>query len=99
MGLRRRFDSEISKASRRRFSFGAYDENLFVGLAIAEPHEWNRSLWVGEFHMVESCQLKGTGKRSMDRVKERAREADFRTIVCETQNTNTVAINVYRKLG
>ena len=35
----------------------------------------------------------------MECVAEKASRADFRTIVCETQNTNPTAINVYRKLG
>ena len=81
------------------YSFGAYDENLLVGLVIGEPHEWNRSLWVWEFHVVEACRKRGIGKQLMDSVAEKAQRAGFRTIVCETQNTNVTAIEVYRRLG
>ena len=35
----------------------------------------------------------------MERVAEKASRAGFRIMVCETQNTNPTAINVYRKLG
>ena len=35
----------------------------------------------------------------MEDVAQRAKNAGFRTIVCETQNTNVMAIKVYSKLG
>jgi ribosomal protein S18 acetylase RimI-like enzyme len=35
----------------------------------------------------------------MECVAQKAERARFRTIVCETQNTNVIAIKVYRKLG
>jgi ribosomal protein S18 acetylase RimI-like enzyme len=35
----------------------------------------------------------------MECVAEKAKGAGFRTIVCETQNTNVMAIKIYRKLG
>lgn len=81
------------------FSFGAYDGDILVGLIIAEPREWNRSLWVWEFHVAETHRNKGIGKRLMDRAVESANDIQLRTIVCETQNTNANAIHVYRKLG
>ena len=81
------------------YSFGAYDGDLLVGLAIAEGHRWNRSLFVHEFHVAETHRNQGIGRRLMDRVAEKASCAGFRIIVCETQNTNPTAINVYRKLG
>jgi ribosomal protein S18 acetylase RimI-like enzyme len=81
------------------YSFGAYDGNLLVGLVVAEPHEWNRSVSVWEFHVAESYRNMGIGRRLMERVAEKARSAGVRTIVCETQNTNVPGIEVYRKLG
>lgn len=81
------------------YSFGAYDGNLLVGLIIAEEYRWNRVLYVHEFHVVKTHRSQGIGKRLMECVAEKASRADFRTIVCETQNTNPTAINVYRKLG
>jgi ribosomal protein S18 acetylase RimI-like enzyme len=35
----------------------------------------------------------------MNRVLTRAREAGMRSVVCETQSTNTGAIRAYRRLG
>jgi ribosomal protein S18 acetylase RimI-like enzyme len=35
----------------------------------------------------------------MDAVMEKARKAGYRIIVCETQNTNADAIQIYRHLG
>jgi ribosomal protein S18 acetylase RimI-like enzyme len=81
------------------YSFGGYDGNLLVGLVVAEPHEWNQSVSVWEFHVAESYRNMGIGRRLMERVAEKARSAGVRTIVCETQNTNVPAIEVYRKLG
>jgi streptothricin acetyltransferase len=81
------------------YSFGGYDGNLLVGLVVAEPHEWNRSLSVWEFHVAESYRNQGIGRRLMECVAEKGKRAGLRTIVCETQNTNVPAIRIYRKLG
>jgi streptothricin acetyltransferase len=81
------------------YSFGAYDGDLLAGLIIAEPRRWNLSIWVWEFHVAESYCHRGIGKRSMESVAEKASKEGFRTIVCETQNTNSNAIIIYRKLG
>lgn len=81
------------------FSFGAYDNDLLVGILLAEPREWNRSLWVWEFHVAETHRNQGIGKRLMERAVESAKGNHLRTIICETQNTNANAIHVYRKLG
>lgn len=81
------------------YSFGAYDDNRLVGLVIGEAYEWNRSLWISEFHVIETHRNMGIGKQLMACVAEKARRAEFRTIVCETQNTNVTAIKIYRKLG
>jgi ribosomal protein S18 acetylase RimI-like enzyme len=81
------------------FSFGAYDGELLVGLIIAEPQEWNRSLSVWEFHVAPTHRRNGIGRQLMACAEEQARRSGLRTIVCETQNTNAAAIMVYRKLG
>ena len=97
------FDDEIvqqyATVLNTGYSFGAYDGNLLVGLAIAEAHKWNRSLSVHEFHVAETHRNQSIGKRLMECVIDKASRAGFRIIVCETQNTNPTAINVYRKLG
>jgi ribosomal protein S18 acetylase RimI-like enzyme len=81
------------------FSFGAYDGELLVGMIIAEPQEWNRSLCVWEFHVAPTHRRAGIGRQLMARAEEQAKRSGLRTIVCETQNTNAAAIMVYRKLG
>jgi ribosomal protein S18 acetylase RimI-like enzyme len=81
------------------YSFGAYDGGLLVGLVIAEARLWNHSLSVNEFHVTATHRNSGIGKRLMEAVTTKALRAGLRTIVCETQNTNAVAIQVYRKLG
>lgn len=81
------------------FAFGAYDGEICVGIALAEPHAWNRSLTVEELHVDAEYQRQGIGLRLMDALEERARATGLRTIVCETQNTNVNAIDFYRHIG
>ena len=80
-------------------SLGAYDEEQIVGIVLAEAQPWNRSLWVWQFEVLEAYRRQGIGRRLMDTLAEKARQAGLRIIVCETQNTNVPAINFYRKVG
>jgi ribosomal protein S18 acetylase RimI-like enzyme len=97
------YDNEIlqqyNTLLKTGYSFGAYDDNLLVGLVIAEGHRWNRSLSVHELHVAETHRNQGISKQLMECVVEKTSREGFRIIVCETQNTNPTAINVYRKLG
>jgi streptothricin acetyltransferase len=81
------------------FSFAAYDGDLCAGIALAEPHHWNQSLWVWEFHVAESHQRQGIGRQLMEALAQKAEAAGLRTIVCETQNSNVPAIRFYSCLG
>lgn len=80
-------------------SFGAWDGDRLVGLSIAERQDWNRSLWVWEFHIAATHHKQGIGRRLMDATAARAAEADLRVLICETQNTNVPAMDFYRRLG
>lgn len=97
------FDEETlqryTSALAEGYSFGAYDADLLAGLIIAEPHHWNNSIWVHEFHVAETHRNRGLGKQLMTTLAEKAQREGFRIIVCETQNTNVPAIQVYLKLG
>jgi ribosomal protein S18 acetylase RimI-like enzyme len=81
------------------FSFGAYEADRMIGVALAEPHGWNKSLWVWEFHVAEAHRGRGIGRRLMETLAEKGRAAGLRTVVCETQNTNVPAIEFYRRVG
>jgi ribosomal protein S18 acetylase RimI-like enzyme len=81
------------------FSLGAYAEERLIGIALAEPQRWNRSLWVHEFLVDEPHRGRGIGRQLMEALADRARAADLRVIVCETQNTNVPAITFYRAVG
>ncbi|MDB6095075.1 MAG: putative GCN5-related N-acetyltransferase [Verrucomicrobia bacterium] len=81
------------------FSFGAFDDESCVGIALCEPSLWNRSLWVRELHAAPSHQRRGIGRKLLSAVGEKARAARLRTVVCETQNTNGPAIQFYREVG
>jgi len=94
------FDTERFDALLRyNCSFGAYIDDLLIGLAIAEIHSWNNTLWIHEFHLAEGYRNQGIGRRLMQEVSQKARDEKLRAIVCETQNTNTSAIGFYRSLG
>ena len=96
-------DAETVKRYRQvpalGFSFCAYDIDQCVGIALAEPRNWNKSLWVWELHVAETHRRQGIGKRLVDALVEKARGAGLRIIVCETQNTNVPAIRFYRWVG
>ncbi len=81
------------------FCYAAYDREVEVGLAIAEPQTWNRVLWVWDFHVIHTHRGRGIGRSLMTALVEQARSAGLRAIVCETQNTNVPAIRFYRAMG
>lgn len=80
-------------------SFGAFDDEQLVGCILAEPHTWNNSVWVWEYHVAENYRGQGIGRQLMEALAQKAKETGARTIICETQNTNVPAIAAYRRLG
>ncbi len=84
---------------RRGWSLGAYDGATLVGFALAEPRDWNRSVWVHEFAVAASHRRRGIGRRLVAELARRAQEAGYRALVCETQTTNAPAIDFYRAAG
>lgn len=84
---------------KKDFSFAAYDEAQPVAIALAEAQQWNRSLWVWEFHVAPSHQGRGIGRQLMQMLAENTKAAGLRVIVCETQSTNVPAIRFYRSVG
>lgn len=97
------YDSEIleryERVVQQGLSLGAYDGHWVVGIAIAEKWDWNRSLWVWEFGVAETHRRRGIGRRLIEALADKAREAGLRIMVCETQNTNMPAIEFYRKVS
>jgi GNAT superfamily N-acetyltransferase len=53
------------------FSFGAYDEEQCLGIALAEPRHWNKSLWVWELHVAASCRQRGIGRQLVEALVEK----------------------------
>ena len=90
---------DYSNIVEKGLSLGVYDEDRLVGIAIAEKQEWNRTLWVWEFHIDMQYQRRGIGRQLMDRLEDIGRENGCRVMVCETQNTNVPAIRFYRSVG
>jgi len=81
------------------FSLSITYQQKCIGLAIAEKRDWNRSLWVWEFHILKDFQGQGYGRKLMEALAQLATQVGCRVMVCETQNTNLPAIRFYRKLG
>ncbi len=81
------------------FSFGAYEGEQCVGIALAEPHHWNKSLWVWELHVAGTHQRRGVGRQLVEAFAGKARASGLRTLVCETQNTNVASIHFYQRVG
>lgn len=84
---------------RLGWSLGAYDQWDCVGLAIAEPRAWNRSLWIWELGVAATHRRRGIGRQLLGTLSQRTGEAGLRVLVCETQTTNVPAIDFYRKVG
>lgn len=94
-----RLEEHMEEVLKQGLSLGAYDGSKLIGIAIAEQRDWNKSLWVWEFHIDAEYQGKGAGTKLMNALTKKAIKAELRVIVCETQNTNVPAIQFYRKLG
>jgi streptothricin acetyltransferase len=80
-------------------SRAAWQGDQLVGLGIAGAEEWNRTLWIWEFHIHPAFQGLGIGHRLMDALADAGRSAGMRTLRVETQNTNVPAIRFYRRVG
>lgn len=90
---------EYQRLLKQRYSLGAFEGPALVGVILAEPQTWNRSMWIREFHVATTHRRRGIGRELLAKVAERSRRDGFRTLVCETQTTNTPAIAFYRLMG
>jgi ribosomal protein S18 acetylase RimI-like enzyme len=91
--------SRYTEMAAGPFALGAYDDGEWIGAALGEAQEWNKTLWVWEFHVAESHRCRGIGRRLMDAIADLARDAGLRALFLETQNTNVPAIRFYRAVG
>ncbi len=103
--FRKRFHHDEENARRYRevvrsgWSLGAYDGARLVGLALAEPRAWNRSVWVWELAVARAFRRRGIATTLVHELSRRAAAEGFRVIVCETQSTNVPAIDFYLRTG
>lgn len=89
----------LVEAVKTGFSFGASEGERLVGFGVAEPHWWNHTLWVWDFHVAPAYRGRGVGRALMVALAAKACEAGLRALVCETQNINVPAIRFYRRVG
>jgi len=87
------------KALEQGLSFGAYEGEQLVGMAIGSARDWHRDLRVWHIGVAESQRRQGIGRLLIERLAEAARAAGLRAVVCETQSTNAPAIAFYRATG
>jgi len=92
---RERYEQVVSEGH----SFGAYDGDELVAVTLAEVRRWNRTLWIWEFHVADSHQRQGIGRKLMDILAGEACGLGLRTMLAETQSTNLPAIRFYRAVG
>ncbi len=103
--FRKRFHHDEKDARRYRevvrlgWSMGAYDGRGLVGLALAEPRAWNRSVWVWELAVARPLRRRGIATRLVHELSRRAAAEGYRVLVCETQSTNVPAIDFYLRTG
>jgi ribosomal protein S18 acetylase RimI-like enzyme len=91
--------AEYQEILQHNLSLGAYVDNMLVGLALIDPQQWNNSMRVHEFHVAESYRGRGIGQALMNALFEQGRAANYRIVICETQNINVPAIRFYRRMG
>lgn len=90
---------EYRKAFAQGTCIAAYLEEKIVGVVIADVRQWNKTLWVMEFHVHPEYHRRGIGWLMMEEMVEIAKARGMRALVCETQNTNVVAIRFYQAMG
>ncbi len=103
--FRKRFHHGEEDARRYRevvrlgWSMGAYEGGRLVGLAVAEPRAWNRSVWVWELAVARPLRRRGIATALVQELSRRAAASGYRVIVCETQSANVPAIDFYLRTG
>lgn len=91
--------AHLSQLLDHEMSFGAFDGDRLVGVAITEPRRWNNTVWVDTIYVDLAYRGKGIGSRLCNEVESVARRNGFRIIGLETQNTNAPAVAFYTKMG
>jgi len=87
------------KAIQKNTCLAAYNGEIMVGIAIAEPHWWNHTLWLWEFHVHPDHHRQGVGWLLMEEVIQLAKNLKLRVITSRIQPTNVAAIRFYRAMG
>ena len=79
--------------------FATLVDGQLIGATVAEPQEWNLTLWVWEILVDPAFKRQGVGRMLMERLIDTAVSRKLRAIVCETQSQNLPAIRFYRSMG
>src|SRR5260221_4716980 len=80
----------LSRADDTFARVAEYNGRL-VGIAEAEIHYWNNTVFLWSLMIDLAFRGQGLGRRLWHRVVEFARDSDVRAIMIETQNTNVAA--------
>ncbi|HEY8920651.1 MAG TPA: GNAT family N-acetyltransferase [Chitinophaga sp.] len=80
-------------------SFGAYENEQLVGMAVCEERTWNNTLYIENILVAEKYRGQKVGTQLIEALISHARVKQLRLIELETQNTNAPAIAFYRQQG
>lgn len=81
------------------FSFGAFKDDVLIGILLSSYHEWNNSLWIENIRISEKAKGEGLGRELIDSLIEFARNENVRILGLEVQSSNYPAIKFYEKCG
>lgn len=82
-----------------RCSFGAFKDDILIGILLSSYHRWNNSLWIENIRVSEEFKGKGLGKKLIARLIEFAKSKNVRLLGLEVQSSNYPAIKFYEKCG
>lgn len=101
--FRKTYEDEDEEEMNRRlalgYSVGAYDADRLVGMLVAEPQAWNRTLQIMDFQVADAYRQRGIGGGLLAEAVRLARAGGFRAIGAETQHTNGPAVSFYLSRG
>jgi ribosomal protein S18 acetylase RimI-like enzyme len=80
-------------------SFGSFDDERCVAVAVTSCERWNKTLKIWEFAVDKTYRKQGIGKQLMEIVFEHAKENQMRSVFLETETNNVGAIRFYEKMG
>ncbi|SHE80294.1 GNAT family N-acetyltransferase [Chryseobacterium sp. OV279] len=90
---------ELNEIIEKGQSFGVFEDGELMGWIICEHRTWNNSFYIENILISEQFRRNGAGAQLIKNAVREARHLNCRIIELETQNTNYLAIQFYRRMG